>query len=94
MSDELKLVFPVEQMTSIKKVDVSRMTSTEWMRMRDKLAVRGKRVSDATLEPFQVGFMVIYNHGQKDEYWSWSPSDQINKGYVKNPGSEGVITVE
>lgn len=89
-----KLEFVVEEMSSIKTVQVSRMTSTEWMRTRDKLAAKGKHVSDATLEPFQAGFMVIYNYGKSDEYWSWSPTDQIHKGYVKRKGTEGVIKVD
>ena len=67
---------------SIKVVSASQSTSTQWMKYRERLNKDiGKGYSDATLEPDLPGYMVCYNNGTENEYWSWSPKDVFEEGY-------------
>lgn len=63
---------------SKKQVHAEPMTSTEWMRTRAQYT----NYSDATLEQGLAGYCVCYNKGTDKEYWSWSPKDVFEEGYI------------
>lgn len=65
---------------SKKIVHAEPATSDEWLIERELL--RDTTFSNATIEPGLDGYMVVYNSHKPNEYWSWTPKEAFEKGYI------------
>lgn len=70
----------MKEYLSRKVVNAGPMGSTAWKQYRTKL--RSGAYSDASLEDGLEGYVVVYERGTDKEYWSWSPKEQFESGYV------------
>lgn len=64
---------------SNKVVHAKPMTSTRWKEFRKKLT----NYSDASVNDDLEGYVVVYNPMTEKEYWSWSPKDEFESGYLE-----------
>lgn len=70
----------MKEYLSRKVVNALPMGSTAWKQHRARL--RSGTYSDASLEDGLEGYMVVYARDTDKEYWSWSPKEQFESGYV------------
>ena len=78
-SSHYRFKYPVtpKQYKSKKVVTAVECNSDEWLKIRSTLT----NYSDASVRGGIDGYRVTYDEGTSNEYHSWSPKEQFEKGY-------------